>query len=62
MQRYDDIQEVKEVVGHEKVNDYLQQGWILLATHVAGTAEAGIPNPTLIYVLGWRSKRDQPKE
>ena len=62
MQNHMDIQEVKEVFGHEKVNDYLRQGWVLLSTHVVGEAEAGIPNPPLLYVLGLPRKKDLPEE
>lgn len=62
MQHTWDIQEVKEVVGHEKVNGYLQQGWVLLATHVVGEMEMGVPNPPLVYVLGWPRKKDSEEE
>ncbi|HKK65002.1 MAG TPA: hypothetical protein VJ967_04030 [Clostridia bacterium] len=57
-----DIEEVKEVYGHEQVNEYLRNGWVLLATHVVGTMEAGIPNPPLMYVLGRPRKKDQTEE
>jgi len=57
-----DIEEVKEVLGHEQVNEYLQNGWVLLATHVVGAMKAGVPNPPLMYVLGRPKKKDQPEE
>ncbi len=57
-----DIEEVKEVIGHEKVNEYLHKGWVLLATHVVGEMEMGVPNPPLVYVLGWPRKKDKPEE
>lgn len=62
MQHTWDIEEVKEVVGHEKVNEYLHQGWVLLATHVVGEMEMGVPNPPLVYVLGWPRKKDKPED
>ena len=62
MQQNWDIEEVKEVFGHEKVNEYLRNGWVLLSTHVVGEMEMGIPNPPLIYVLGRPKKKDQPEE
>lgn len=57
-----DIEEVKEVFGNEKVNEHLRNGWVLLATHVVGEMEMGVPNPPLMYVLGRPKKKDQPEE
>ena len=63
MKPHYDIVEIKEVLGYEKVNDYLRKGWVLLSTHCAGgEAEAGVPNPLLVYVLGWPRKKDSEEE
>ncbi|MFO7731033.1 MAG: hypothetical protein R6V86_09730 [Spirochaetia bacterium] len=62
MQQNWNIEEVKEVFGHEKVNQYLRNGWVLLATHVVGEMEMGVPNPPLMYVLGRPKKKDQLEE
>lgn len=63
MKPYYNIKEVKEVMGYEKVNDYLRKGWVLLSTHLAGgEAEAGVPNPLMVYVLGWPEKKDTDEE
>jgi hypothetical protein len=59
MARYEEIQEVKEVVGYQKANEYLSKGWVLLSTHVVGEMEAGVPNPPMLYVLGWPRKKDR---
>ena len=62
MHKFEDVEEIKEVIGYQEVNKYLQSGWFLISVHVAGEAEAGVPNPTLIYVLGRRRKKDRPEE
>lgn len=59
MRPHYDIVEVKEVLGYEKVNGYLQNGWVLISAHNSGgEAGAGVPNPPLVYVLGRPKKRD----
>jgi hypothetical protein len=62
MARYSEIQQVKEVVGYKKANEYLSKGWVLLSTHVVGEMEAGVPNPPMLYVLGWPRKKDTDVE
>jgi hypothetical protein len=63
MRPYYDIQEIIEVLGYEKVNDYLQKGWVLISVQNAGgEAEAGVPNPKLLYILGWPRKKDTDEE
>ena len=62
MHKFEDVEEVKEVIGYQEANKHLQKDWILISTHVAGQAGPGIPNPSLLYVLGRRRKKDQPEE
>jgi hypothetical protein len=49
-----DIREVREIVGHDGVNDYLDAGWVLLNT---GTDRDG-DRCWIEYSLGW--PRDLP--
>lgn len=46
------LKEVKEVIGFEEANKYLQKGWVLVSTHMAGECQPGVTRPTLLYVLG----------
>jgi hypothetical protein len=63
MRPHYDIVEIIKVIGYEKVNEYLRKGWVLISTHNAsGEAEAGVPNPPLLYVLGWPRKNDTNEE
>ncbi len=59
MRPHYDIVEVKEVLGYEKVNGYLQNGWVLISAHNSGgEAGGGGRDPPPLPLLGRPKKRD----
>jgi 16S rRNA U516 pseudouridylate synthase RsuA-like enzyme len=52
MMKEAEIVEKREVVGRQQAEELIQEGWIVLSSHVVGERQVGQLDPPLKYVLG----------